>query len=428
MTRSAEIKSINCTSCGAGLDVLGGGRVQTHYCGYCGAELDAQDNYKTLAQHRDLHRPDSPFTIGQIGVIKGVEFRIIGTAQHLERYRGRNYIWIDHQLYSPTHGYAVLTVEDGHFQFSRKYRKSCRPSWVSPHRVETSERPPVLRTGGRKYRYFETSEYEITFAEGAFNWSPRIGQTFTTVSLMNPDGMISMTRSDRERETEFTEYLDHDATLAAFGCAPKPHPRNIHPLQPFKHGKDDRFMRGATAVFASICLVLTLFFIGNRGDIALERQQIPVSSLPWEFPVEITYPDKLARVTISGNLDNSWAYFDVALSDPNGALLFTAGREIGYYTGRDAEGSWSEGRRDTRLVFRPQVAGTYLLEIDVPEAGIEPGGRNISTVTVQARNGLNTGFWTFMLMLVFGAVGIFYFGRPMLHRKRRWKNSDWTDD
>ena len=46
--KSPELKSVDCTSCGAGLDILGGGRVTTHICPYCGSELDAQDSYKVL--------------------------------------------------------------------------------------------------------------------------------------------------------------------------------------------------------------------------------------------------------------------------------------------------------------------------------------------------------------------------------------------
>ncbi len=40
----ADVHKLNCTECGAGLDVLGGGRVKSHICSYCGAELDAQDD------------------------------------------------------------------------------------------------------------------------------------------------------------------------------------------------------------------------------------------------------------------------------------------------------------------------------------------------------------------------------------------------
>lgn len=44
MSLAPELKSINCTACGARLDVLGGGRVTTHVCASCGSALDTLDS------------------------------------------------------------------------------------------------------------------------------------------------------------------------------------------------------------------------------------------------------------------------------------------------------------------------------------------------------------------------------------------------
>ena len=55
--------------------MLGGGRVKTHICSYCGAELDAQDDYKVIQQFRDMVRPGSPLSIlGMTGEIWGTAF------------------------------------------------------------------------------------------------------------------------------------------------------------------------------------------------------------------------------------------------------------------------------------------------------------------------------------------------------------------
>jgi predicted RNA-binding Zn-ribbon protein involved in translation (DUF1610 family) len=62
MTRHSTIKAVNCTSCGAGLDVLGGGRVTTHVCPYCGSVLDANDSYQAVKKFGDVKRPSSPFS------------------------------------------------------------------------------------------------------------------------------------------------------------------------------------------------------------------------------------------------------------------------------------------------------------------------------------------------------------------------------
>ncbi len=67
MSAPDTLRSINCTSCGAGLSVLGGGRVAARGCEYCGALLDAQDNYKILEKYDKAPRPDSPISLGSLG-------------------------------------------------------------------------------------------------------------------------------------------------------------------------------------------------------------------------------------------------------------------------------------------------------------------------------------------------------------------------
>lgn len=129
---SGTLTTVNCTSCGAGLDVLGGGRVKTHVCPYCAAALDAQDDYKVVARYRDLPRPDSPFRIGATGQIDGVEFTVIGTMEWTERWKSDVWTWVDHQVYSPTHGYGWLTWEDDHVTYSRKVRGSTNPGDLTP--------------------------------------------------------------------------------------------------------------------------------------------------------------------------------------------------------------------------------------------------------------------------------------------------------
>ena len=101
MTRAPGLTSINCTQCGAGLDVLGGGRVVTHVCPYCGSELDAQHDYAVLRRFADMPRPESPFRLGMTGQVWGVDWTVIGTLGMRETWAGKTWEWAEHQLFSP---------------------------------------------------------------------------------------------------------------------------------------------------------------------------------------------------------------------------------------------------------------------------------------------------------------------------------------
>lgn len=424
MTRNTNIRSINCTSCGAGLDVLGGGRVQTHVCGYCGSELDAQDDYKVLQQYTDLKRPESPFRIGMTGTISGVAYTVIGTIGHKEEYRGRTWRWVDHQLFSPTHGYAYLTVEKGHFIFSRRYRKATVPRWISPGIVERAETPPSVSADGDRYRYYDTSDSEITFVEGEFNWQPKIGYRTSTVSMMSKTAVLAFSRTVSEEEVIKSVYPDQLEIAESFGLESIPALQGVHRLQPYDAGPDKPFVQN-TLLYAMIgCVVayfgLLMFGTGQN----LEPRTFDRGALPLEMPFDVTAANRIARVQMRGNIDNSWAYYEIDVEGPDGETVFETGRTISYYSGRDADGSWTEGSQRTSLRFRPTQAGPHILRIGVGEA---EKSNAFSGLTVRISEGGLVARWFLFAALFFMVLWIIPAMRTAKHQRSRWAGWDWND-
>ena len=258
---TGAVRSIDCPNCGAGLDVLGGGRVTTQVCSYCGAALDATDAYRVLAVYAGMERPASPFRLGMEGTLRGVRFTVIGTVGLIERDGGRTWRWTDHMLYSPTHGYAWLTVEDGHVLFTRKVRDWPEGGFLGPDEVERAARRPTRVWRGRRYAYFASSDWTVDFVEGAFNYRPARGDRGATVSLMPPEAAEDMLAcvapaGGREREVETTRYAPEAAE--AFGVE-TPVPAGAHPLQPVAVIPDMGFYRlwfPAMTVAAVVALVV----------------------------------------------------------------------------------------------------------------------------------------------------------------------------
>lgn len=81
---------------------------------------------------------DFRLVLGATTMIGHDEFTVIGTMAWTEYHAGRMWVWVDHEIYSPTHGYAWLTVEDGFVTFARKSREVPSPDYVSKSRIETS--------------------------------------------------------------------------------------------------------------------------------------------------------------------------------------------------------------------------------------------------------------------------------------------------
>ena len=263
---TGTVRAIDCPNCGAGLDVLGGGRVVTQVCSFCGAALDAADAYRVLAVYAGMARPLSPFRLGMEGEVGGVRWTIVGTLGLVERDGGREWRWCDHMLFSPTHGYAWLTVEDGHTLWTRKVRDWPDGPFLATAEVERAERRPTRRWRGRTFAYFATSAWTVDFVEGAFNYRPARGERGTTVTMLPPDEADAMLafvapEGGREREVEPTRYAPGAAE--AFGAQP-PVPDGVHPLEPQEVVPDARFLQGWFAAMA-VAALAALVLLGDQG-------------------------------------------------------------------------------------------------------------------------------------------------------------------
>jgi hypothetical protein len=432
MTRTPELTSINCTSCGAGLDVLGGGRVVVKICEFCGSELDAQNNYKVLRKFAGLKRPNTPLSIGMRCRLYDVEFVIIGLIQHTERWEGRTFTWIDHQLYSPTHGYAWLTLENDHLVFTRRYRGG---GWMSEHWVETAETRPSVRTSQGTYVYYETTHSSITYVEGEFTFSPKFGQRTVTISAMSDTAMMGFSQTGGEREAYRSIYVTKAEAEAAFGIPLDLKPYRVHPLQPFVAGRNFWFLLWSSFAFAVFCLVTALVLFQHGGRNVLLNHVVGVSDVPAEVSIPLEADNRLVSINLIGDVHNSWAYLEMEMLDPNGQPVFETGRTIEFYSGRDSEGRWREGTPRTQFRFRPEVSGIHTLVMSVADQGLWQGrgvdrvpDQPVSRIRLDVRSGLFTGKWMAYLGAVFGALFLFQFGRKWLHRRARWSGTDWVDE
>jgi hypothetical protein len=79
------------------------------------------------------------------------------------------------------------------------------------------------------------------------------------------------------------------------------------------------------------------------------------------------------------------------------------------------------------------MSGTYKLSLSGAESGAwsDQGAypsRLNQYIMVWISNGHSSGFWMGLLALCFGLLSAYFFGQELSHKKRRWANSDWTDE
>ena len=425
---TGAIRSIDCTNCGAGLPVLGGGRVVTQVCGYCGASLDAEDSFRVLSVHAGLTRPDSPFRLGMEGRVDGVPFTVIGTLGQSESWRGERWNWVDHMIFSPTHGYAWITVDDGHILLTRKVRDRPAGGFLTSAAVERAETRPTRTWRMLPYRYYETSTARIDFAEGEFTYRPKVGDVATSVALLPPGGASDMLTyvagagPDGERELEVTRYAPELA--AAFGAEP-PVPEGVHPLQPYRKPAGRRFYAGLFGGSLALA-ILGLFVLQGTNGPTRDLYRGEAANLPAGISFEIADPARPARLTLRQPLSNAWADYSVEITDPDGALLVGTARLIEFYEGRDSDGAWAEGDQDATLDFQPSVPGTYTLALAAD--GVDPPMAGRVPLRVTLSEARPNPIWLVGAGAFFLLAFLWTMSSSFRHRAARWSGSDWSDD
>ena len=119
--------------------------------------------------------------------------------------------------FSPTHGHAYLTVENGRLIFTRNYHKEASPDWRSSEVMDRVENRTVVQSNYERFEYCDTSTSKIYLAEGELELRPSIGDQVTKVSLLPDQSMLGFFSTATEREVERSTYLPQREMLDAFG-------------------------------------------------------------------------------------------------------------------------------------------------------------------------------------------------------------------
>ncbi len=211
-TKETSVFSIKCTNCAAPLKILGGGRVTTVTCEYCGSVLDMTDHYKVVSQFHDKYRPPVPFTLGMQGRIKEVEWTIIGWVAYktvdfpIER-------WSEFFLYSPLYGYGWLIYEEGDLSFSKRVRDFPLREWKDKGKPKT-----VFYQKGHYIAAEDPYSVEIDFVQGELSW---IAKADDKIRCWDYNGVnrksLSIEESKQEVEVYLNERLNSQAVYESFG-------------------------------------------------------------------------------------------------------------------------------------------------------------------------------------------------------------------
>lgn len=401
MSAASDLKAINCTSCGGSLSVLGGHKVKTVTCGYCGALMDRHDGLKVLEQYRNMRRPYGPLKLGVTGTLRGVEHTVIGIVGMETEDWDETYRWTDYQLYSPTHGYSWLTWNDGHAIHSRKLRGDL-PTMTGRIRAEKFE------TAGQTFRFFERHTAKITYLEGELTWQARLGDETRVNEAIAPPFGLATAGSDAEIEHELQTYIDSDEFASAFSLdGGPPLPGGIHPIQPFKAPIHREIARIA-GVFVALCAAITLYLANNSDGTVVATGETAVETGTLSLQFDTPRADTLTHFDIAPTVRHDQAaYFNVVLTNTDSSWS------------KDFRLQVSKYGRGHKIATRLPEAGKHEMNVEhTPYYKDDPIGPPVRITVLQGAKSASPLFW---LTFAFVLIGLSYFARRTWFSMKRWK-------
>ncbi|MEL6963489.1 MAG: DUF4178 domain-containing protein [Pseudomonadota bacterium] len=416
---SEPVKAINCTACGATLDVLGGHRVKSLICGYCGSVMDRHAGFQVLQRYREKpDRPFAPIGIGMTADLKGVAFTVIGMIQYVSHQSGpgweETYDWISFQVYSPTHGYGWLTWNNGHYLFS--YRTRDMPNPVMPDGLSPKS---SVRLEGRIFKMFERYPAAIAYIEGEFTWVAKRGERVRVVEAIDPPFMFSYERGENALEYSMGEYMPADDVHAAFGIEPPDRPLGIHPAQPYEPGSLMPALGKVAPMFVIVAAIafFAVTVIGGGREIVRSSTDAPSRS-SLTVPFSVSNAERLIKIELTSPVINNWVYYDIVItSAQSGDDVLWLGQEISFYEGRDSDGYWSEGSHRADALFKVPASGDYEVEVKASEAG-----GAIPALEIRLYDQVMVKRYVVVLLILAGLAALI----PTLHRKN-FEKKRWAD-
>ncbi len=424
--KDTQFKSINCTQCGAPVTLYGGGRkVQTLTCGYCGSTLDAKKEYAVLKKYAEMERPYMPLKLGQTASIKAIDFIIIGVIEYTEFLEHST--WLEYQLYSPTHGYAWLEYDNGHF--------------VLGHKVHDAPDTPVIKLARSQFRVRDTSykvidfyAAKVSYVEGELTWQAKKNDSVSLIEGIAPPLTYSIEKTEHEIEYFLGEYLPQETVKKAFNIQDKFNkPTGIHAAQPYIPSAFTNALSSTGKYFLPLSILLLLMvWIFGSGNTVLSQVLATQDYLHTEggmtqhFRVE--QANRLLKLELRQNLDNAWSWFDIEVLQEEKAV-FSLSQQISYYHGYEGGESWSEGARKISTYFKVPKAGDYALRIfgdgGTGESGINPQDK---TLYIKLKQGVIVSRYFIALMLISLFAIIFRPMRKFIFEGRRWQAYSEDDD
>lgn len=351
---AATVRALSCPSCGGTVELRAAGYSMSVVCQYCTSVLDVSDPVVKLVVERHEAAAQLDIPLGTRGTLKGIEWEVVG---YLQRSMGGEYPWEEYLLFNPYHGYRFLIANRGGWSLGELQTQG-------PERVTATG----LDFGGARYtRFFASGEARVDYVLGEFYWRVAQGETVTTDDWVRPGFMLSREKNAHEVSWTISELLSSDEIGDALGVDAPRKPWPPLPHQPSPHAP---FLKTGGLIALGAAAFILLLAIVFTGSTRLISSQIAIADDGRDQeatigPFELRRPfQKVVIRAVVPDLENGWVDLDYTLVERRSQASFSAYKAAERYSGRDSDGSWTEGSRAATAHIASVPAGTYDLVIE----------------------------------------------------------------
>ncbi len=420
-TKKISPKTFSCPSCGASVTVRAAGQTLVVVCGSCQSSIDAtNDQFRLIQKYIGRMNYETRIPIGQKGVLGGVQWQVLGLVKKVDA--SGYYQWDEYILFNPYYGYRFLVENAFHWNFVTMVRKH-----IGGH---LSGYGKMISHNGQSYDLFDEGTAKVIFVVGEFYWRVSVDDVVNTQDFICPPRMLSVERNQTEEVWSEAIYVDSTAVSRAFKLSHFPPPMGVAPNQPSKWGEAYKKIKMSFFIFLALIVAIQFFhLLSAKNKIATSfagtytRGVGPGDGLVKTLEGFVVAPgEKNLELTLSTNIINNWFEVSGQLVDEDGDEIRDFEFGVEYYTGRDYDGSWSEGSPGNHLFLPSIPPGTY--KILFSYAGLEdPQGSQEISAHIEIKK--DVPLWQNFL-LAMGLLGtVFGFISLLVHNfeSKRWSNS-----
>ncbi len=419
----SKIKGLNCPGCGAALTIRGFEHTLTIVCPNCLSILDAKDpNFQVLQTFQSKTRIAPLIPLGSRGNWRGTVYEVIGFQQRTVTVSGTDYSWAEYLLFNPYKGFRYLTEYNGHWNDVRTLRALPKPM------IAIGRKPHVVYSAVN-FTHFSAYQAKTTYVLGEFPWQVTVGESVASKDYIAPPGILSSESTTSETTWSAGTYVSGTEIWQSFKLpgAP-PRPIGVYLNQPSPWVFRSKEMWRLCWLFLLIAFAVMLggyVFSGNEEVFqnSYRYQQGNQTETSFVTPVfELKGRTSNVEVKTKTDLANNWVYINYALINEETGQAFDFGREVSYYTGRDSDGTWTEGGTGDTATIPSVPSGRYYLRVE-PEMAPN-SGRVDYDIAVRRDVPRSSFFWLVALLLMLPPAWATF--RRFSFEGQRWQESDYA--